>query len=499
VIPDTVTPKSDGNLSCLVRRAAAWTGLNVIVSRLGTFLLGAVIARLVSPDDFGVFAVALVVHAVLINASELGVSTALLRGTPEDVDRRAPTVTTIALATSGLLTMIMILGAPAFSRLLGAPRASGVIAVLAITVALAGIGAVPTALLTREFRSDLRFAAELASLVVGAVAVLFMASAGWGPMALAWSRVIGQLAALVVLLAFSPKRYRPGLDRREVRSLMAFGVPLAGANMLSWAVQNVDYVVIGRLLGSKALGLYVLAFNISGWPTNTFSTIVRSVALPAFVRLQEGGRAGVHFLGATRKVAAVTFPVALFLGALAHPLVTAVYGPKWGEAAKALGWLALFGAFRTITDLFADFVIAAGKTRQVMFVQVLWLATLAPAMIVGVHLGGIGGAGAAHTVIAGLVVLPVYLWACRPLGVKPLATVLILFRILVWAAVAAVCAHLVSTGVANPWLAGLAGGSVGVVVYLIPVLPAIYRVLVRPRGERSWTPAALASALLTRS
>jgi PST family polysaccharide transporter len=495
IAPPEVPDSAISNLGRLVRRGAAWTALNVVVSRFGTFLLGAIIARLVSPAEFGVFAVALVVHAVLINASELGVSTALLRGDQASVERRAPTVTTIALATSALLTIVMVWGSSPFARLLGAPHAAGVISVLALTVALAGIGAVPTALLTRDFRNDLKFAAEMSSLVVGSVSVLLMAHAGWGPMALAWSRVLGQVAATVVLLVCSPKRYLPGLDQREVRPLLGFGVPLAGANMLSWAAQNVDYVVIGRLLGSQALGLYVLAFNMSGWPSNTFSSIVRSVSLPAFVRLQAGGQAGVHFLAATRKVATLTFPVALFLGALAHPLVTAIYGPKWGGAVSALAWLALFGAFRTIVELFADFVIAAGRTRQVMMIQVLWLVTLAPAMIICVRMAGISGAGAAHTLVISLVVLPVYMLACRPLGVEPAAVVRSLTRILGWATCAAVCARLVSLVPSNPWLALLAGGSAGMALYLVPLIPPVWRELGGLRGRRGWRLATLASAL----
>jgi PST family polysaccharide transporter len=465
----------------LVRRGASWTLLNLTVSRLGQFLLGVIVARIVAPADFGVFAVALVVQMIVTNASEMGVSTALFRGDQAAIDRRGPTVTTIALASSGVLAVTMALGAPGLAHLLDAPRASGVIAVLALTVALSGLAAVPSVLLTRGFRNDLRFVADLASLIVGGVVLLLLARAGWGPMALAWSRVASQAVAVVFLTLFAPTRYRPGFARTEARALLAFGLPLCAANMLSWAILNVDYIVIGRLLGSASLGLYMLAFNISSWPTNTLSAVVRSVALPAFARLHRESPDGVprDFRLAFRKVAALSFPVALFIGALAQPLVRGVYGNRWIGAATALTWLALFGAFRTTMDLFVDFLIALGRTRRVMAVQLLWLGTLIPAMVVGVRVAGLAGAGAAHVAVAALLVMPAYVLAGRKVGVAAAPLLRLMLVILAWSGFAATIARLAASRFPNPWLACLAGGFAGTAVYLIPYVRTIWRMAVQ--------------------
>src|SRR3954453_11234177 len=133
----------NSSLRTQVRRGVAWSTLDVAVNRACTFAMGVVVARLLTPDDFGVYAVALVVHAIIVNVSELGVSTALMRGGEESVDAAAPTVATIALLSSLVLGGLMALLAPSLAPLLGSADATVPIQVMAITLPLAGVSAVP--------------------------------------------------------------------------------------------------------------------------------------------------------------------------------------------------------------------------------------------------------------------------------------------------------------------------------------------------------------------
>ena len=137
----------------------------------------------------------------------------------------------------------------------------------------------------RDFRMDKIFVADTANTVATGIVVLLSATAGWGPMALAWSWVAGQALSTVVFMFYKPGRFWPGWDRSEARRLLHFGIPLAGANIVSFTILNVDFIIVGRALGAAALGLYVLAFNISGWPMSVFGSIIRSVSLPAFAKL----------------------------------------------------------------------------------------------------------------------------------------------------------------------------------------------------------------------
>ncbi len=484
----TITDPTAGapeTLGRKVRRGAAWSTAEVAVARFGQFAQGVVIARLLAPADFGVFAVALVVHAIVVNISELGVSAALIRDDDDQARRGAPTVATIAIASGIGLGVLMALSASLLASLLGSPSASGAVAVMALTIPLAGVAAVPSAFLRRHFRMDRLFIASAANMVATAIVVILLALAGWGPMALAWSWVAGQLLTSLILLTYKPGRCRPGWDRAEAGRLLRFGLPLAGANILAFAVLNVDYVVVGRVLGAEALGLYVLAFNISGWPMNVFGAVVRSVSLPGFAHLQRDGAAMPdQYAKALGTVATLTLPVCTILGALAVPLVNAVYGSKWSAAAAALIGLCVLGAARILIELTADFLVTLGRTRGVFLAQIPWLVGLVAALLLLVHGHGIGGAGAAQAGIAVGLMVPIYLVLLHRVGVSPAAVTHAVLPPLLWALLAAGVAALVAHALSNPFVATAAGGFAGLACYLAAHTRALREVLAALRRQR---------------
>jgi O-antigen/teichoic acid export membrane protein len=483
------------SLRALVRRGALWSTVDVAVNRTSGFLLGIVVARLLSPADFGVYAVALVVHAVLINVSDLGVGAIVVRDDEPTMRASGRTVTTIALTSSISLGLLMVLLAPQLAGLLGSPHATAAIRVMALTLPLAGLTAVPGALLRRDFRMRTMFAADTANTVASGIAVIVLALAGAGPLALAWSFVAGQLLTTIILLIKAPIRFWPGWDGREMRRVLRFTLPLVGANLLGFATQNVDYIIIGKLMGSVSLGLYLLAFNISGWPQNVLGNVIKSVSLPAFARLREGtGNMAEHFCGALRAIVRVTFPICLFLGALAHPLVLTVYGSRWGKASEALVGLVVLGAARTLVELFYDFLTAMGRNKAVLVVQLVWLPVLIGSLIALVGLFGIAGAGVAQAAVAALLVVPLLIFFAHRAEVPWPNVVRALVPTFCWALATAALGWYVASRIHTPIVACAAGGTASVLTYLAPYLPEARRALATKRGRRVTGRPALAES-----
>jgi len=469
-------------LGSVIRRSAAWSTVDVAVVRFGQFAQGVIVARLLAPRDFGVFAVALVVHAIIVNVSDLGIGSALIRAPEEAIDRTAPTVVAMAWSSGIALGVGMALLAPVLSRLLRSPGATGPIQVMSLTLPLAGLTVVPGALMRREFRMDRIFVADALNTVTSGVVVIVLAVAGWGPMALAWSWVAGQVLTTVVFFAYEPGRRRPAFDRVVARGLLSYGLPLGGANIVTFLILNVDYIIIGRTLGATALGLYVLAFNISGWPMNVFGAVVRSVSLPAFARLQrEGTHTADHLVTALRLVATITFPVCLVLGGLAHPLISAVYGRRWQAASGALVGLSVLGAGRIVIELWGDFLISLGRTRAVFAAQFPWLVALTVGITLVVHPHGIGGVGAVQAVVVIVVVAPTFAFFLAHAGVRPMRLMGALLPPLVVSLAAAAAAWSVARLIANPVLACLGGG-----VVALAVLGALGGPLLAPELRRLW-------------
>lgn len=406
---------SDEGLGRTVGRGLAWGALSTVVLRLSSVLLGIVLARLLAPQQFGVYAVALTVQGILITVTDLGLSADLVRA--REPLRREPTVATLSLASGIVLASVMIATARPVAQALGSAQATPVIIVLALTIAVAGVGVVPYARMQRAFQQKQLFYTSAVDFTIGTAVTITLVLLGWGPMALAVGRVVAQPCATALQFILTRCRPRFGFDRALAGSALAYGLPLAGANFLSMALLNVDNVVVVRLTGATALGYYVLAFNVASWPMTAIGQTVRPVALAAFSRLhRDGVSPGASVAVSIRLIWPVAVAAAFVLGATSVPLVAVLYGGRWLPAAPVLAALASFGALRVVFDLFATFLMARGATHPVMWIQGIWLVALIPAMIIGARLWGLAGAGWAHVVVGVVVVLPAYLLACQRAG-----------------------------------------------------------------------------------
>lgn len=457
-----------------VRRGLAWGFVNSISMRFATLLLGIFLARLLTPHAFGAFAVALVVQTILVNFADLGMSADLIRN--PDWRHRSPTVASISLAAGVVLSGGMIAAAPKLASSLGSAASAPVIAVMSLSLVIAGVGVAPFAALQRDFQQSKYFVVVLTSFAVGSgLTVLLIVAFHWGAMALGVGKLLEQTCSVALQFALTRTRPRFGFDRGVARSALAFGLPVCGANAMSWLVLNVDYIVIGHTAGAVTLGFYVLAFNIASWPVNALVQAVRNVALPGFARLDTTSSAR-NFVSSFALVFAAGLFVAALLAPLAVPTVTFLYGAKWFRSAGALGVLAVFGAMRVVFDLMATFLIARGGSRPVLFVQLAWVAALLPAMIVGVHAWGIVGAGVAHIAVAVVVVLPSYVAALHRHGVTVRAVATAAAPPLAAASATGALVWMCGHAVGGAWHALLVGGAAGVLVYL-----ALIGRWVRPR------------------
>ncbi|SCF25651.1 polysaccharide transporter, PST family [Micromonospora viridifaciens] len=475
----TVTSQPERSLGSAAGRALSWSFASTVLGKLSTIGIGVALARLLGPQEFGAFAVAMVALLAMLSFNELGVSLAIVRW-PGDPREIAPTVTTIAVTSSLLIYGACYLAAPAFAAAMGAPHAAGVVRLLALSVIISAMVAAPAGMLQRGFRQGRKMIADQVTTWVSALTSILCAVAGLGATSLAIGHLAGATAGAVLLLCFEPAALRPGFDRARARALLRFGFPLAGSSIVVFAATNVDRLIVGALLGPVPLGLYVLAFNLASWPATVFSLPVRAVAPALLSRLQHDRPAMRQtFLSAARLLAAVTLPACALLAAASAPLVRFVYGPAWAPAAGVLVWLALLGALRILFELAYDFFVVLANTRVVFAVQLVWLVALLPALWAGVTLAGVVGAGAAQFAVGLLVVLPAYLIELRRNGIGPAALGSGMWLPLLGAAGVAVGAMLIARAVPGDLLVLAASGlaSLAVTGLLAYRLKAVVRTL----------------------
>ena len=454
-------------------RGLRWSLLGTLAAKAGSFVMGLVLARLLTPADFGTFAIALAATAVLMRINDVGLIAATVqwRGRLEDMSATASSMAMIfATAMYGLFW----LAAPAFSAAAGNADAAPVVRLLALTIVIDGVTAVRSGALMRTFRQDKLTVANACGLVVNAIVSITLAMNGAGAFSFAWGQVSGAFLTGVLVFVFGNVPLRLGFDRAVARKLMRFGIPLAASLFVEAVLLNVQFAIIGQLAGATALGYFLLAFNVASWAQTTLGMAIRYVSVAGFSRLSEQNdealSTGVH--KSMPLLVTVVAPIVALTSVLAGPLVTLLYGSRWDPAAPVLQVLVMLTLVRMVTGLVGDVLMGAGATLATLWVNLGWAAALVPALWWATERAGIEGAAYAQSGIGLAVAIPLSAIALHRIGVSlaPIGPALV--RPLLAAVLAGAVALLVArfTG-PNSFVQLAAGGTTGLLVYVLVAVP----------------------------
>lgn len=464
------------SLSAISRKAGRglrWSLLGTLATKVGSFAMSLVLARLLVPEDFGLFAIALAATAFAMHVNDVGIIAATVqwRGKFEDM---AATAATLAILFSAGWYAIFWVSAPYFAALAGSEQAAPLVRVLTAVILIDGISAVRVAALQRRFQHDKLIMAITAGFVANAALAITLAANGAGPYSFVLGQLTGSAVTGVLVLLFARVAFRYRLDRVVAAKLARFGIPVAVALGIESILLYADSVIVGNTLGATMLGFYLLAFNMSSWVPGLASTAVRYVAVPGFSRLAEHETDALS-QGVRRSVPlllAVVLPIAAVMGVLAPSVIVFLYGSAWAPAAAALRFLAIVMVVRTFMSLTFDILTSMGLTRATAWLNLGWATALIPALIVGTRADGIRGAAIAHAVVAVMVAMPLAVLALRRGGVRlgPVAPAVV--RLIVVCALAGVIMWLLAGLVGDTPITVLTvAGGAGVLVYVLLVVP----------------------------
>jgi PST family polysaccharide transporter len=473
-----------------------WVALGQALGQLLRFLVSVVLARLLVPEDFGLLAMAAVFSELVGMFYFLGAGAAIIQRPVLSEPLRRVLVTLGVL--SGLsMTIVLVALSPLIAAYFGDPRVQAVAAVSALGFLLQSFGLVPDSLLQRELNFRRLVAIALSSQVVRAAVALSLAALGWG----VWSLVVATLVhsglQSVLLLISSPWPVRAGFGFKELREVIGFSAGVLGFNFTQYFARNTDNLIIGRALGTEALGYYSYAYRIYMYPLTSITNVLMRVMFPALSRLQEDDeRAGAVFLRANSAIAIITFPIMAGLAAVADVFVDAVLGEKWRPIVALILVLAPVGMMQSVTGTTGQMMLAKGRSGLRFWWSVVYSGLMVISFFCGLPWGVVGVATAyaivnvpvsyiSFRIALGIVHHPMSgLW--RALS-APTSASAIMFGS-VWAAKSG----LLATGL-SAWPTLLFCVPLGIIVYMVTLLairpPALSDVLsLIPAGLRRRLP-----------
>ena len=354
VTPSTKRPHApapDAPLGALVRSGIRWKLFSGIVVQAVRTVTTVAIARLVTPEEFGLAALVLVFSGLAVNVTDASLGAALVqRASISEADRSTAFWTSVA--AGGALTLAFLGLSLPIARFYEAPEVEPLLAAYSLTFLLNGLATTQATLLTRELRfRSLELRVIVATLVSAPVA-LVAAALGAG----AWALIVQALTYAVVSLPllWVASSWRPAFvySLDSLRNLGRFGINVLGGQLVRFVSTTSDTILIGRFLGPANVGAYAAALSVTRLPLIRIVAPLQNIAFPAFSRMQDDREAlAAGWLRATSLVTFVIAPAMLGMMAVAPLFVEVVLGERWMAASpvlQALSWVALLSAVQQL-------------------------------------------------------------------------------------------------------------------------------------------------------
>lgn len=370
--------------------AAVWVGSARIMSQVLRLIVGAILAHLLTPAEFGLVAMALVFSGFLSIFSDAGLRSSVIQF--QDLDQKElSSVFWLSVILGGACVGILIAVSPiiaAFSRM---PQVGSVVAVMSFGLLFAAVGAVPVGLLQRNMMFRKTAAIEIiGELIAGLVAVALALSG-----AQVWALVAQALVAqgLTTLLYFVAVQWYPSfnMNRGVVRRVFLFSGNIMAFNAGNYWARNLDSLMIGRFFGEVPLGYYNRAYSLMMYPYSMLQSVLSPVIHSVFAGMQSDVvRLRVAYLRTIKLIMVLSFPITIMTVMLANSLVQTLWGSQWSPSVPIFRVLCIVSAIQPVYAISGNIYLACNRTDLYFKLGLVYVVIICIGMIAGLPIGVMG-------------------------------------------------------------------------------------------------------------
>ena len=401
------------HLTNTIGRRTARGGVVTIISHGLKFVLSigatAVLARLLSPQDYGLIGMVAVFTGFVAMFKDAGLSLATVQR-PEISYEQISTLFWVNVTLSTAITLLMIVLAPAIGWFYSEPRLVMITIATAAGFMFGGLAVQHEALLKRQMRFYALSIIAFVSMMVGYAVGIILAWRGAGY----WALVFSQLALLAsnLLGVWIVCRWRPGRPQRNtgVRSMLSFGGNVTGYALINYVSNNSGNLVVGRIFGPQPLGLYTKAAQLLSLPTEQINEPLATVSIPALSRLADDPkRYRQAYLRIMEKVIMVTMPAIALMMATSDWVVRIILGSQWSDSARLVVFMGIAALFQPVMSTAGWLLVSQGRVREML----RWSLINAPISILSIVAGlpwGVAGVAASWALGRIFVANPLLFW-----------------------------------------------------------------------------------------
>jgi O-antigen/teichoic acid export membrane protein len=393
------------NLTGTVVRGAKWKAANHVVAEGSRVVVAVILARLLTPADYGLAGMALVVTSFAAMFSDPSLGPALIQR-PTITERDRSTVFWTSLVLGVALTLAGVAASGLVADFFGEPQVKDMFIVTSLCFVLVSLSVTPRSLLVRRLAYRSLEIREMISRVIGGITAVILAFAGFGPWAVVSNFVATTIASALLLWLLAGWRPRLTYSFESLGYLGSFGLKNSAAGIISWSSSNLDNVLVGRVLGPASLGYYALAYNVMYLPAVRIGRPLGDLLSPAYSRIQSDRvRLERSWLRGKRMVVLLVAPGFLAIFVAAPDLIEVAFGSQWEASVVLLRLLCLAGVARSLSMLNWGVLQATGKGGSLLRLSLLTAVVTWIGLGVGL-MWGVVGVAAGVAVARWLMVLP---------------------------------------------------------------------------------------------
>jgi O-antigen/teichoic acid export membrane protein len=371
--------KSHSTFGRTTIHGTAWRYLAFISGKLLVFVSTVILARLLTPDDFGVVGYAVTAITFLDIVNDLGVGPALIYH--DEDERTSTTAFWLSLSFGIALLGIGWVLAPYAGAYFRDPRVIPVTRALSFTFPINALGGIQASVLYKKLSFGKMLIPDLLMAFTKGIVSIGLAMLGLGAWSLIWGQISGTLVSSAVYWIITPWHPNFAFDTKVARGLISYGLNIVWVDLLSEVLLNLDYILVGRYLGSVELGLYTLAFRMPDLMILQFSRVLGQVVFPVFTHMRDvPGNLARAFSQVLRYVSLVTIPLGIGLSLVAAPLVITLFTSKWEGAIPVVQAIALYAMLLSLVYNAGDAYKAEGRPQVIVWLGLVRLGLLFPAL-----------------------------------------------------------------------------------------------------------------------
>lgn len=378
-----------------ITKGVGWTSVATFGKQGLRLLLKLVLAKLLLPEHYGLIGMAMVFISFITLISELGMGAALIQKPEEQMNERYYSTAfwiNLIVSIAGFM-IITVAVAPAAAWFYDEEMLVKLIPVLAIPVILDSLYLIPKVKLSRALNFRPQAIREIVSVLIAGTISIYLAIQGFGVWSLAFNGIIASVVSII--LYYYHVDWKPQLifDKEAFYSLFGFGGYVMVENIFSFFTSNIDYILIGKLIGSSALGVYTLAFILTDTFRKQFLNILSKVLYPAYSSIQHDiQQLKKYFLTVIRINGLVLFPIMTTFVVLAEPIILVGFGEEWRNTVFPLRMLALAVIVHVLGGTVATIMRSIGRADLIMKLNIFTTIFITvPAISLGAVFYGING------------------------------------------------------------------------------------------------------------